>query len=47
MDKKLFEDLKTSIKEAGAIRRGEVASSRKFIFNELADKSPGGRWRNS
>lgn len=28
MDKKLFEDLKQSLKEAGAIRRGELAPGR-------------------
>ena len=39
MEKKLFESLVASIKQAGAIRRGEVKPSR--VFNELADRSPG------
>jgi len=41
MKQEMFESLVASIKEAGAIRRGEIAPSRKFIFNELADRSPG------
>jgi len=32
MKKDLFEDLVKSIKEAGAIHRGEITASRRFVF---------------
>jgi putative transcriptional regulator len=32
MKKELFEDLVTSIKEAGKIHRGEIKASRTFVF---------------
>jgi putative transcriptional regulator len=32
MRKKDFEDLVTSVREAGQIKRGELAASRRFVF---------------
>jgi putative transcriptional regulator len=36
MNRKLFEDLSKSIKEAGKIRRGEIKASRVFTYNAVA-----------
>jgi len=35
MNRKLFEDLSKSIKEAGRIRRGQVKASRAFKYNAV------------
>jgi putative transcriptional regulator len=35
MNRKLFEDLSKSIKEAGKIRRGEIKASRVFTYNAV------------
>ncbi|MDQ6965662.1 MAG: hypothetical protein Q9M23_01920 [Mariprofundaceae bacterium] len=35
MDEKLFEELTSSIREAGAIKRGKKAASRSFEFADV------------
>jgi len=37
MDKELFEDLVQSLKEAGAIARGEMPPSRRFVLESPVD----------
>jgi len=37
MDKELFEDLVQSLKEAGAIARGEMPPSRRFVLEPPVD----------
>jgi len=37
MDKELFEDLVQSLKEAGAIARGEISPSRRFVLEPPVD----------
>lgn len=47
MDDKLFNDLVTSIKQAGAIMRGEMAPSRVFEYTPLDIKAIRGKLNKS